>query len=315
MSAQYSSTGTSYGVAKPSGSKSPKRARSPKKQKKHKKDAVLADDVHHGADPNIDRSGPTDLGVGHGSSTMGVDYAARKNAKLLKTAVSRVERGWRAPSPQPSKGRKTGAHVDGTVVGTRQHTVEEDRDGKKKRTRFFVVVLDVRRVRRRVFDDDGVELLPDAESRRQVHRGGHLNTAANYEKREAYEAVVSSDELLAIMGGSAITPGLHDEQLARLHPKVPDRFEFWGDVEMMRGKDLKPGDKVRLICGRNHWVDGGDGAIIKVTSETKRVQVNQGAGADLGDSWTNRLHSALEKKAFVATSESQVEGVDESEWD
>ena len=299
-------------------SKSPKRARSPnarrKKKKEKTRDAVLADDVHHGADPNIDRSGKTDLGVGHGNSTMGVDYESRFERLTLKAGTTRLEKKWRQPASQ-GKGGKTGAHVDGTVVGTRQHTIEQRVAGKTERTRYFIVVLDVRRVRRRVFAEDGVELLPDAKSRKMVYTQGHLNKAANFKKTEAYEAVVDSDTLLDIIGGSALTPGVYDEQLERLHPNVEDRFEFWGDVDVLRPKDLKRGDKVRLICGRTHWVDGGAGALIKVTSETKRVQVNQGAGAELGDSWTNRMHSALEAKAFVSTQESTVEGVDESEWD
>jgi hypothetical protein len=60
---------------------------------------------------------------------------------------------------------------------------------------------------------------------------------------------VTSDQMLAHLGGSALPAHFYDAGLRNLHPTVANRFEFWGESSLMRANDYKVGDRVRLrVC-------------------------------------------------------------------
>eukprot|EP00008_Paramoeba_atlantica_P014737 CAMPEP_0201475498 /NCGR_PEP_ID=MMETSP0151_2-20130828/926_1 /ASSEMBLY_ACC=CAM_ASM_000257 /TAXON_ID=200890 /ORGANISM="Paramoeba atlantica, Strain 621/1 / CCAP 1560/9" /LENGTH=231 /DNA_ID=CAMNT_0047855609 /DNA_START=13 /DNA_END=705 /DNA_ORIENTATION=- len=174
-----------------------------------------------------------------------------------------------------------GFTVEGKLVELRNHSVC-DQSGKYHR--FLSLVVDVSRSRIRVFTDKGEERDPQHNPEDKVQRKGYLNVYHKVDSGDPFQ--VDDDSLQKAIGSAsaALPDGYFDLQASKLHPKVPRRFEFWGDSLKLKYRDLhlKPGSGVIIRTkGNSIFVD----EVAAKESAGSASFASENAGAN----WTEKI--------------------------
>eukprot|EP01112_Ceratiomyxa_fruticulosa_P013623 TRINITY_DN3838_c0_g1_i3.p2 TRINITY_DN3838_c0_g1~~TRINITY_DN3838_c0_g1_i3.p2 ORF type:complete len:224 (-),score=36.73 TRINITY_DN3838_c0_g1_i3:64-735(-) len=217
---------------------------------------------------------------------------------------------WSAKWTKPELCVGPGFILEGQIKAVRMHSIfltsapsiETQED--QLPTRFIALIVEVDFACKRNFDKFGNEVAPKMNRASAVNKGHYLN---QYERVDSkFVEKLSSDELLQLLpGGVAMPPKFSDSSLPKLHPIVPNHFEFWADSAQYKHMDLKAGDAVRIkTLGNSVFVDtlGRMGA--------SHLPV-MGGDQKLGQSWTTKIMHSAEKEKEPEASEER----DESEWD
>jgi len=202
---------------------------------------------------------------------------------------------------------KGGVAILGTIFDIRNHTIQ---DSSKTYHRYVAIVVDVEQIRNRKFNsNDGSEIEVPFQPEKRIGKG-YLNTF----DREAQidPEAVSVEELCTRLGGSAMPLGLFDKQRDQLHPIQKDRFEFWGDSNLLKSMNLKKGDRVKLKTK-------GNTILIHTCSTFLEKRAQNYHGEDVLGGWTNKIQVAKgNNNSEVSLNKipgEDKEGVDPSEWD
>jgi len=211
----------------------------------------------------------------------------------FKSTASTCQFAW------PPKIVGDGISVFGTVNELRNHTVK---DSSNKHHRYVAIVVDIGYYRSRLFKD-GSELEPPIEREKAIAKGW-----LNQFDHKTFEDPdkITADQWLLRLDNKANPYWI--EQNSQLHPNVKDRFEFWGETQTVKAMDLKKGDQIRLKTK-------GDSIIIESCSKLNQQAQNY-SGEDVLGGWTNKINaSKLDDKHNKPLPGSNMEGVDEAEWD
>jgi len=194
-----------------------------------------------------------------------------------------------------------GVSVSGTIVELRNHTLQDS----SKHHRLVAVVIQIENARKRVYDENGVELETSLPTEKLLAKG-HIN---KYDRKEVIDPYkLTSDQLVTIFGGHALPTGYFDQQQSKLHPNIKDRFEFWGEVEIMKFKELKKGDEIKFKTK-------GDSVIIESCSKLQETAKNY-HGEDVLGGWTGKIQVGSSKEEdHRPLPGDNMQGVDDSEWD
>jgi len=162
---------------------------------------------------------------------------------------------------------------------------------------FFVI--NIEDIRRRTFDDKGIETEPFSGGEKLTSKG-FLNKYDHKDKIDP--AKITSTELVSLLGGSSI--GYFDQQLPNLHPNIKDRFEFWGD-STLKSMEIKKGMKIKVKTK-------GDSIFIESCSKLQETAQNY-SGENVLGGWTDKISKGKDDgKEIPGTN---LQGVDDSEWD
>jgi hypothetical protein len=102
----------------------------------------------------------------------------------------------------------------GTIKEVRNHTVQ---DANNKHYRYMALVVLVQYMRARAYDSKGVEIEIPAD-KEKVFGKGYLNHFAHKELDDPSR--ITSDKLVALLGGSAMPSSYFPQQQSKLHPHV-----------------------------------------------------------------------------------------------
>lgn len=204
----------------------------------------------------------------------------------------------------PEVGQTQGMTLEGTVVEMRHHTLVDE---KKTYHRFLAIVLDVKSGRNRTFDDKGQEIETE-QKRLAMGRQGYLTWDAKV-KEDPNE--LKLNQIAVRLGSVGLRKGLYDEGASKLHPNVPNRFEFWCDRQLMTSSKVAVGEVIRLKThGASHFADG-----IWRADSTPLTQGTSYAGENVESSWTNKLMQEKQKiKEEPKKSDPNKEAVADDEW-
>ncbi len=201
--------------------------------------------------------------------------------------------------------RGDGFVVSGRIVEIRNHTFQNTSTKAYHRHIAFVIDVDPDDISSRVFVG-GVEKERVVAYSHNVTRTGHLSTS--YEKRRvrhpnAVEVAEFAAKLAHGNAGASMPLGLNDENAKNLHPNVPNRFEFWGALDL-KAANFAVGTTL-------HFKTKGDSIFIDVAAD-KDFSTGNYAGEHVGVSFADKVASA---PAPSAKPKPELEGVAEDEWD
>jgi hypothetical protein len=119
------------------------------------------------------------------------------------------------------------------------------------------------------------------------------------------------DQFLSRLGGSSLPDNLYNEERPKLHPHVKSRFEFWGDVNLLKPFDFKVGQTVKLKTK-------SDSIFIGSVGKTDTAGINY-RGENVIGGWTSKISTASTTKVAEQSHKplpgEDKQGVDDSEWD
>ncbi len=171
--------------------------------------------------------------------------------------------------------------VEGTIVQLRNHTIIDE---AKTYHRFLALVLDVKRGNNRIFDDSGKEIETE-QSRVAVARKGYA-TWSETKKTDPNELTLA--QIAVRLGGAGQHTNVSDEP-DKLHPAVPNRFEFLADRTLVTSAKLEVGEVVRCkLHGSSHFVEA-----VWRTDATPLTKGTSYAGEQVGDNWGDKVAGAL----------------------
>ena len=159
-------------------------------------------------------------------------------------------------------------------------------------TRYTALIVEVRDSHVRQFDSYGAEITP------------------NFKRNVNCPKKLSSDQLGAIVGVASptaqLTKLLDAAQLAKLHPKAANHFEFWVDDSIIRASKLSVGDEIRFKTA-------GDSVILLQAQQTSVTNFDKMEGGNVLNQVSKLTDRYTDKPEVLK--QDLMEGVDESEWD
>eukprot|EP01114_Cavostelium_apophysatum_P015696 TRINITY_DN4336_c0_g1_i1.p1 TRINITY_DN4336_c0_g1~~TRINITY_DN4336_c0_g1_i1.p1 ORF type:complete len:221 (+),score=24.68 TRINITY_DN4336_c0_g1_i1:53-715(+) len=191
-----------------------------------------------------------------------------------------------------------GVAVQGTVVEVRNHSLQ---DQSNKTNRYVSVVLDVETIRTRKFDSGGKEIETAPPTDKAVGKG-YINKFDHKSIDDPYR--ISPDTYLGTTLKGNSMP-YYESQDKKLHPHVPDRFEFWGEPAKLKPMDIKKGAVLKLKTK-------GDSIFVDSCSVLKANAANY-SGEDVLGGWTSKISASKDQEKKVEVDNR--EGADDSEWD
>ena len=238
-----------------------------------------------------------------GKSTRDVNYHTFGEA--LPATNSRYSAGVLDVDSLAAPGSQ-GMTVEGTIVQLRHHTVV---DAKTTYHRFLAIVIDVKRGNNRTFDERGMEI----ETEQSRIARGRVGYSSWKETKIDDPNELTLANIAARFGKLGMHQGLlNDEQMAALHPHVPNRFELWADRKLVTEGKLEVGQLVRAKTkGASHIVE-----TVWRADSTPLTAGTSYAGEEVGETWGNKIVAG---KAHVQPQpeeddDEDKDAVDSDEW-
>jgi hypothetical protein len=196
-----------------------------------------------------------------------------------------------------------GMTVEGKIAQLRNHTIIDE---AKTYHRYLAIVLDVKRGNNRTFDDTGKEIETE-QSRVAVARKGYA-TWSETKKADPNELTLA--QIAVRLGGVGQHKRVSDEEADKLHPAVPNRFEFLADRTLVTSAKLAVGEVVRCkLHGSSHFVE-----VVWRTDATPLTKGTSYAGEQVGDNWGDKV-AKTKVKEEPAKPEPLKDAVKDEEWD
>ena len=195
--------------------------------------------------------------------------------------------------------------VEGEIVSVRYHSVTDSHDIH----RYLALRVVVSMARKRVFSPDGLEKEPRLIGEKKL-RQGYLNTYKKVDKKDP-DAVLPPD-LVHVFGeqdsDAPLPAGVFDQALPDLHPNQERVFELWGDSDLLRPLDLRPGEEVRLRTK-------GDSFFIESLARTSDSAFANYSGGQVLDGWAGKIAAKAGEDDETPIPGDEKQGVDSDEWD
>eukprot|EP01114_Cavostelium_apophysatum_P007778 TRINITY_DN19959_c0_g1_i2.p1 TRINITY_DN19959_c0_g1~~TRINITY_DN19959_c0_g1_i2.p1 ORF type:complete len:223 (-),score=33.54 TRINITY_DN19959_c0_g1_i2:33-659(-) len=191
------------------------------------------------------------------------------------------------PSVDFYKGEELGFVGVGKIVQLRFHTLTT----KSDIVRFNAVVIDVTNVHKRSYNKYGAEVDP------------------NWKTNPEGPSKITADALAEQLSGSktAAAPAklMDNTYLAKLHPNVKQRFEFWIDIDAGKKANLEVGAEVQFKTNRSSIF----------LTEIRRTG-NNFANYKEGGEMLNQISKISDThETSKVLPQDQMEGVADEEWD
>ena len=196
--------------------------------------------------------------------------------------------------------------LEGKIAELRHHTLL---DGEKMYHRFLAIVLDVEKGHNRTFDDSGKEIETE-QSRATRSRVGYSSWKEDVVKDPNELTLAQISKRLGEVG---FPPSLKEEGKDKLHPNVPNRYEFWADRQLVTSSKLAVGETVRIKCfGSSNFVES-----VWRTDATPLTKGTGYAGEDVDGGWTKKVMAQKQhvKEPEKPAQDENKDGVDDDEWD